>query len=144
VAGGTVRVTADEPTLNATFTADCEGYVYAVAPAANVMLEFYSEEVDGTRFCPRDFFVPYTVPKADVRALDLDYWPAIQIVAAPAVTTSGPPEAAPSPLYGTKVTVEYRVSAQAISTSRTKALTKPASPKSPAEITGRLRRRAHE
>ena len=74
------------------------------------------------------------MPKADFRALDLDYWPAIQIVAAPTVTTSGPPEAAPSPLYGTNVTVEYRVSAQAISTSRTKALTKPANPKSPAEI----------
>ncbi len=132
VAGGSVTVTAEQPTFSEPFTANSEGYVYAVAPPAGVTLEFQTEDVGNERFCPRDFLVPYTVEEvADVDALEFNYWPAIEIVAAPTVTAPGTKA---TPLYGTEVTVEYRVSAQSIATSRTKTLTKPADPKAPAAV----------
>jgi hypothetical protein len=126
VAGGTVVVTAG-PAFSQPFAADSEGYIHAVAPSAtpSVLLKFSSEELAGTKFCPRDSIVPHTVPEAaHVKVIDFVYWPAIQIVAEPTVTMNG----TEYPLLGTEVTVEYRVSAQEPGTSRTLTLTQPGPP----------------
>lgn len=121
VAAGTVTIAATDGTsFDQSFGPCPDGYIYAVAPKVPVTLSFASAEVDGPRYCPQAFLVPYTVATVpEVKALEFIYWRQITISARPTITVGG----AQAPLTGTTMTVEYQeASGQAGGTSRTKTL----------------------
>jgi hypothetical protein len=119
LAEGTMNITASGGPTE-TFTACEDNNIYAAAPKGAVRFEFASAPINGVLYCPQASVVPYTVSDAqEVKPLEFIFWPAIQIVATPAIVQ---PDGYTVPLTGTSVAVEYQVSDQDAATSRTKVL----------------------
>jgi hypothetical protein len=126
VAGAKVHVTSSDGRFAETFTSLADGRVYAVAPHGDVALRFDPcPLMGGGRLITTDPLVQHSVEPAEtVEAIPVTYWHAIDVSVAPTVKAPGGNTA---PLIGADVTVDYRGSVYAPSSSLIKTLASGAS-----------------